>query len=65
MEEPTKDKDPSLEDSLVLREYEDVFGELLGFPPKRDIDFSIDIMHEASLMSKTPHKMSTSELKGL
>jgi hypothetical protein len=48
MEEPTKDKEPSLEDYPVLKEYEDVFGEFLGFPPKRDIDFSIDLIPGAS-----------------
>jgi len=44
MEEPTKDKVPNLEYYSVLKEYES-FGELLGLPPKRDIDFSIDLMH--------------------
>jgi hypothetical protein len=37
MEEPMKDKEPSLEDYPVLKEYKDVFEELPGFPPKRDI----------------------------
>ena len=37
MEEEAKDKEPSLEDYPVLKEYEDVFGKLLGLPPKRDI----------------------------
>jgi hypothetical protein len=34
MEEEAKDKFPSIEDYLVLKEHEDVFGEILGFPPK-------------------------------
>jgi hypothetical protein len=38
MEEETKDKMPSFEDHLVLKYFEDVFREILGFPPKRDID---------------------------
>jgi hypothetical protein len=42
MEDPMKDKEPSLEDYSVLKEYEDVFEELSIFPPKRDIYFSID-----------------------
>jgi hypothetical protein len=42
-----------------------VFGELSGLPPKRDIDFSIDLMLGVSPVSKTPYKMSTSELKEL
>jgi hypothetical protein len=44
MEEETKDKVESIEDHLVLRDFEDVFGEIPGFPPKRDIDFSIDLV---------------------
>jgi hypothetical protein len=38
----------------VLKEYEDVFGEFPGFPPKRDIDFSIDLMPGASQCPKLP-----------
>jgi hypothetical protein len=44
MEEETKDKMPSFEDHPVLKYFEDVFGEIPGFPPKRDIDFSIDLV---------------------
>jgi hypothetical protein len=63
MEEPMKDKEPNLEDYPVLKEYEDVFGELLRLPPKREIDISIDLMPRASPVSKTPCRMSTLELK--
>jgi hypothetical protein len=42
-----------------------VFREVLGLPPKRDIDFSINIMPRAALVSKTPYRMSTPELKEL
>jgi hypothetical protein len=59
MEEAPKDKVSSIEDCAVLKEYEDVFKEILGFPPKRDIDFSINLMSGAALVSKTPYRMST------
>jgi hypothetical protein len=65
MEEAMKDKEPSLEDYLVLKEYQDVFEESLGLPPKRDIDFSIDLIPGASPVSKTPYKMSRPKLKDL
>jgi hypothetical protein len=39
MEETPKDKVPNWEDYVVLKEFEDVFKEVLGLPPKRDIDF--------------------------
>jgi hypothetical protein len=65
MEELGKDNEPSLEYYLMLKEYEDVFGELPGLPPKRDIDFSIELMSGASLVSKTPYRMSIMDLKEL
>ena len=65
MEDPIKDKDPSLEDYLVLKEYEYVFEEFPGFSPKRDIDFSIDLMPGVVAVSETPYKMSIAEQKEL
>jgi predicted aspartyl protease len=65
MEEETKDKVESIEDHPVLRDFEDVFREVPRFPPKRDIDFSIDLVLGDSPVSKTPYKMGTPELKEL
>jgi hypothetical protein len=59
MEEEAKDKVESIEYHLVLMDFEDVFGEILGFPPKRDIEFSIDLVPEASRVSKKPYRMGT------
>jgi hypothetical protein len=65
MEETPKDKVPNLEDYAILKEFEDVFKEVLGLPPKRDIDFSINLMLGVAPVSKTPYRMSTPELKEL
>jgi hypothetical protein len=65
MEETPKDKVPNLEDHAVLEDFEDIFKEVLGLPPKRDIDLSINLMSGAALVSKTPYRMSTPELKEL
>jgi hypothetical protein len=65
MEETPKDKVPNLEDHAVLREFGDVFNEIPGLPPKRDVDFSINMMPGAAPISKTPYRMSTPELKEL
>ena len=62
MEEASKDKVPNLEDHVVLEDFEDVFKEVPGLPPKRDIDFSINLIPEATPVSKIPYKMSTPEL---
>jgi hypothetical protein len=56
---------PNLEYYAVLKDFEDVFKEVLGLPPKRDIDFSINLMPGAPPVSKTPYRMSTPELKEL
>ena len=54
---------PSLEDHPILREYKGVFPEEVpGLPPRRDIDFSIELVPGVVPMSRTPYRMSTLEL---
>jgi hypothetical protein len=65
MKESPKDKVPKLEDHSVLEYFDDVFKEIPGLPPKRDIDFSINLMLEATPISKTHYQMSTPKLKEL
>jgi hypothetical protein len=60
MEETPKDKVSNIEDYSFLKEFDDVFKEILGLPPKRDIDFSINMMLGEAPVSKTPYRMSTS-----
>jgi hypothetical protein len=58
-----EDDKPSLEDHPILREYRDVFPEeVTGLPPRRDIDFSIELAPGVVLVSRTPYRMSTPEL---
>ena len=53
--EATENETPRLEDYPVLQEFKDVFpDEILGLPPKRDIDFRIDLVAGAVPVSKTP-----------
>jgi hypothetical protein len=59
IEETVKDKEPCLEYYPILKDYEYVFWELSGSPPKRDIDFSIELIHGGVSISKTPYRMST------
>ena len=47
----------------MLQEFKDVFpDEISGLPPKRDIDFTIELVPRAAPVSKTPYRMSTSEM---
>jgi hypothetical protein len=59
MEEATKDKVPSIEDHPTLKDYEDAFREILWLEPKRERYFSINLIPRATLVSKTPYRMST------
>jgi hypothetical protein len=59
--ETPRDKVSNLEDYVVLEDFEDVFKEVPGLPPRRDIDFSINLMPGEALVSKTPYRMSTPE----
>jgi hypothetical protein len=65
MEEAARDKVESIGDHPFLRDFEDVFREISGLPPKRDMDLYIDLMPGTSPVSKTPYKMGTLELKEL
>ena len=58
--EATENETPRLEDFHVLQEFRDVFpDEILGIPPKRDIDFTIELVPGAAPASKTPYRMTT------
>ena len=53
--EPTGDETPRLEDYQVLHEFKDVFpDEIPVLPPKRDIDFTIELVPGVAPVSKTP-----------
>lgn len=48
---------------LIVSNFLDVFlEEILGLSPKRDIDFTIELMPGATLVSQAPYRMSTPEL---
>ena len=58
--EAIENETPRLEEFLALQEFRDVFpDEIPRIPPKRDIDFTIDLVPGATPVSKKPYKMST------
>jgi hypothetical protein len=65
MEETPKYQVSNIEYFSFLKEFENVFKEILGLPPKIYIYFFINLMSGATLVSKTPYRMSTPELKEL
>ena len=60
--EEKKNEIPRLEDFYVLQEFRDLFPDQIPrIPPKRDIDFTIELVLGAAPVSKTPYRMSTTE----
>jgi hypothetical protein len=56
-------KGPSLDQYPVLSKFKDVFpNELPGLPPKRELDFTIEINPGAEPISKTLYQMIVPEL---
>ena len=61
--EAVENETPRLENFHVLQEFKDVFlDEIPGIPPKRHIDFTIELVLGAAPVSKTPSRMSTPEM---
>jgi hypothetical protein len=61
-----KEDKTKLEDFVVLREFKDMFVyEIPELPPRRKIDFSIDLLPGSSPISKAPYQMSLLELPEL
>ena len=61
--ETSGDETPRLEDYQVLQELKDVFpDEIPRIPPKRDIEFTIELVPGAVPVSKAPYRMSTLEM---
>jgi hypothetical protein len=57
---------PNLEEVFVLHDFRDVFvDEIPELPPRREIDFSIDLLPGSAPISKSPYRMSIPELTEL
>lgn len=59
LEDPMKDKGPSLRDFPTLQGFTYVFEEILGFPSKKDLDFSIYLAPKTIPISKNSYRMGT------
>ena len=58
-----KSTEEQIRSILVVDEYADVFpDEISELPPSRDIDFSIDLILGAGLVSVAPYRMALVEL---
>ncbi|XP_070040803.1 uncharacterized protein [Nicotiana tomentosiformis] len=61
-----KVESPTIQSIPVVNEFPDVFlDELLGLPPKREIEFSIDLLPDTHPISIPPYRMAPAELREL
>jgi hypothetical protein len=49
----------------IVEEFLDVFEDPPGLPPKREVEFSIDLIPGTTPISKAPHRMAPTELTEL
>jgi len=62
----SKNKTAMLDNIPVIQEFADVFPEEIpGLPPKRDIDFTIELIPGVAPVSHAPYQMSVPELTEL
>eukprot|EP00253_Pinus_taeda_P022539 PITA_22539 len=60
------DKVATVKDIPVVQDFADVFPEEIpGLPPKRDLDFTIELIPGAAPVSRAPYRMSVPELTEL
>ncbi|KAI5324710.1 hypothetical protein L3X38_033783 [Prunus dulcis] len=62
----TRKQELKLEDIPVVRDFSDVFpDDLPGLPPRREIEFTIELLPGTSPISQAPYRMAPAELKEL
>ena len=62
-EQVNKENKPGFEDILILQDFADVFPEEIpGLPPKRDLDFTIELVPGEVPNSKYPYRMNILEM---
>ena len=49
----------------IVQDFEYIFQEILGLPPKREIDLSIELVPGMSPIPKTPYRMAPMEMQEL
>jgi len=63
--ELTEASDVEPKDIPVVQNFPEVFQEVPGLPPKREIEFAIELVPGTAPISKAPYKMAPAELTEL
>ena len=64
-EDTSKEVVIPLDSISVVREYSDVFQEIPGLPPSREIDFVIDLLQGTRPIARAPYRMAPAEMREL
>ena len=64
-EDTSKEVVIPLDSIPVVREYSDVFEEIPGLPPSREIDFVIDLLPDTRPIARAPYRMAPAEMREL
>lgn len=55
----------SVQQIPIVCEYEDVFQKVSGLPPKREIDFTIELIPGTTPIARAPYRMAPVEMQEL
>ena len=59
-------QETKLEPIPVVKEFPEIFSEeLIGLPPDRELEFTINLIPDSAPISQAPYKMAPSKLKEL
>ena len=59
------DQSATLGETRVICEFEDIFGDIPGLPPRREVEFCIELQHGTVPISRAPYRMGPGELREL
>ena len=60
-----RDRSADLYETRVVSDFPDVFQDIPGLPPVREVEFCIELQPGTSLISRAPYRMSPAEMRKL
>ena len=60
-----RDQSIPLGETRVISYFEDVFQDILGLPPRREIEFCIELRPGTTPISRVPYRMTPKEMREL
>ena len=60
-----REQSDTLDQTRVVCEFQDVFQDIPGLPPRRDIEFCIELQPGVAPISRAPYRMAPAEMREL